>query len=111
MSDLRELLERKAKLEHEAKQLEEQLVAARRAEKQEAIAKIQSMMRESGITVEDLGGIRRVHSATVRKTSGIRVAPKYRNNDTGETWTGRGLQPKWVVAGLASGKTLEDFKI
>ena len=110
MSDLRELLERKATLEREAKQLDEQLAAARRAEKQETISKIQAMMRDSGITVEDLGGIRRVQSPAVRKT-GIRVAPKYRNADTGETWTGRGLQPKWVVAGLASGKTLDDFKI
>ena len=35
---------------------------------------------------------------------------KYRNPATGETWSGRGLQPKWVVAALASGKKLEDFE-
>ncbi|TAK95212.1 MAG: H-NS histone family protein, partial [Aquabacterium sp.] len=37
--------------------------------------------------------------------------PKYRNAQTGETWTGRGLQPKWVQAAVASGKKLEDFAI
>ncbi|TXJ07343.1 MAG: H-NS histone family protein [Acinetobacter sp.] len=40
------------------------------------------------------------------------VAPRYRNpNNTLETWTGRGKQPRWVVAALASGKTLADLAI
>ncbi len=39
------------------------------------------------------------------------VAPKYRNSSTGDTWTGRGKQPKWLAAALKSGKKLEDFKI
>jgi DNA-binding protein H-NS len=43
--------------------------------------------------------------------AGRKVAPKYRNSATGETWTGRGLQPKWVQAAVASGKKLEDFAI
>lgn len=37
-------------------------------------------------------------------------AVRYRNPATGETWSGRGLQPKWVAAALASGKKLEDFE-
>jgi DNA-binding protein H-NS len=39
------------------------------------------------------------------------VAPKYRNASTGDTWTGRGKQPKWLSAALKSGKKLDDFKI
>lgn len=39
------------------------------------------------------------------------VAPKYRDSATGITWTGRGKQPKWVVAAIAGGKTLADLKI
>lgn len=39
------------------------------------------------------------------------VAPKFRDNASGSTWTGRGKQPKWLAAALLSGKTLEDFKI
>ena len=39
------------------------------------------------------------------------VAPKYRDSATGATWTGRGKQPKWVVAAIAGGKTLADLKI
>ena len=43
--------------------------------------------------------------------AGKPVAPKYRDAVTGSTWSGRGLQPKWVQAAVAAGKTLEDFKI
>jgi len=39
------------------------------------------------------------------------VAPKYQDGATGVTWTGRGKQPKWVVAAIAGGKTLADLKI
>jgi DNA-binding protein H-NS len=38
-----------------------------------------------------------------------RVFPKYRN--PGETWAGRGKQPRWLSAQLKSGKKLEDFRI
>jgi DNA-binding protein H-NS len=40
------------------------------------------------------------------------VAPKYRNPENpAETWAGRGLRPRWLVAALKSGKMLEDFSI
>ena len=40
------------------------------------------------------------------------VAPKYRNpeNPT-ETWAGRGLKPRWLVAAMRGGKKLEHFSI
>lgn len=34
---------------------------------------------------------------------------KYRNPATGDTWTGRGLQPRWLKAALAEGRSLDDF--
>ncbi len=39
------------------------------------------------------------------------VAPKYRDNETGQTWTGRGKAPTWLAAKLAAGATKEQFKI
>lgn len=33
----------------------------------------------------------------------------YRCPDTGSTWSGRGLQPRWLKVALADGKTLADF--
>ena len=40
------------------------------------------------------------------------VSPKYRNPDQpSETWSGRGKQPRWLVAQLRSGRRIEDFSI
>jgi DNA-binding protein H-NS len=41
---------------------------------------------------------------------GRRVPPKYRS-PSGETWAGRGVKPKWMVAALKKGKKVEDFLI
>lgn len=43
--------------------------------------------------------------------AGKKVAPKYRNPATGDTWTGRGLKPKWLVAALNSGRSLSEFAL
>jgi DNA-binding protein H-NS len=40
------------------------------------------------------------------------VAPKYKNPDNpSETWSGRGLQPRWLTSELKRGGRLEDFLI
>jgi DNA-binding protein H-NS len=40
------------------------------------------------------------------------VFPKYRNPaQPAETWAGCGKQPRWLIALLRSGKTLDDFRI
>lgn len=40
------------------------------------------------------------------------VLPKYRNPlMPSETWSGRGKQPRWLVAALKSGRKIDDFKI
>ena len=40
------------------------------------------------------------------------VVPKYRNpDDPSETWSGRGKQPRWLVALLRAGKHIDDFRI
>jgi DNA-binding protein H-NS len=41
-----------------------------------------------------------------------KVLPKYCNPSAPrETWSGRGKQPRWLIAALRSGQTLEDFLI
>jgi DNA-binding protein H-NS len=47
----------------------------------------------------------------VGKTSpikGTKAPIKYRDNN-GNTWSGRGSQPRWLRAAIASGKKIEDF--
>lgn len=41
-----------------------------------------------------------------------KVLPKYSNpSSPAETWSGRGKQPRWLVAALQSGHKLEEFRI
>ena len=110
MSNYQTLLAQKAALEKQAADLEKQLSDARRAERAGVIAQIKALLNEHGLTVADLG-LKAGKAAGGSASAGRKVAPKYRNTATGETWTGRGLQPKWVQAAVASGKKLEDFAI
>jgi len=45
-----------------------------------------------------------------RSTKGAVVAPKYRGPN-GETWSGRGLMPRWMTALVAQGREKGDFAI
>jgi DNA-binding protein H-NS len=102
MSSLQDLLAKRAALEQE-------IEATQKRERQDAISKVKSLMSEYGLTVADLSSKTTVGKAGAAK--GSKVAPKYRNAATGETWSGRGLQPKWLKAALASGKKIDDFAI
>ncbi len=49
------------------------------------------------------------HANQAASPSTRKPGVRYRNPATGETWSGRGLQPKWLKAALEDGKTLADF--
>lgn len=68
--------------------------------------------RELGI-VDPVGVVEAIPAAATARADGERraVPAKYRNPETGDTWTGRGLKPKWVEAALAEGKSLDDLLI
>ena len=85
--------------------LEEAIAEARQRERSEIKEKIAALAAGSGFSVSELFG-------TVRGLKGSKVAPKYMNPDNrSETWSGRGRQPRWLVAKLAEGAKLEQFKI
>jgi DNA-binding protein H-NS len=42
--------------------------------------------------------------------AGKKIAPKYRGPD-GQTWSGRGLKPRWLVEAIKGGKKVESFLI
>ena len=58
-------------------------------------------MAEHGLTLADLGASAGKGKAGKSASAGRKVAAKYRNPATGETWSGRGLKPKWMQAALA----------
>ncbi len=83
-------------LQGQIEKLQKEAELARKNELTNAIADIQAKMREFSISAEDLGLGMRKRKRTM-KSLRKPVAPKYRNNDTGETWSGRGKPPKWMA--------------
>ena len=101
MASLQDLLAQK-------EALDQQIEATKKKEKGDAVEKIRALMSEYGLTAADLS----TRVPTKAKTgTGKKVAAKYRNAATGDSWSGRGLQPKWLKAALASGRKLSDFAV
>ena len=50
-------------------------------------------------------------TAARAKTPVLGKGIRYRCAATGSTWSGKGLQPKWLKVALAQGKTLADFDL
>ena len=85
---------------------------------------IRDKMKAFGITVKDLQvtpagkkGRDKASNKTKPKVAGTKskiagavVAAKFRGPN-GESWSGRGLTPRWLSALLAEGKTKQDFAI
>lgn len=92
--------------------LEKQLLDGKRHERDDAIALIVRLMHEHGVVLGDLKApSARGKGPRIKSTVKSKVAPKFRNPETGATRTGRGLRPRWLVAALASGATLELFRL
>lgn len=73
--------------------LEAKIKAARESEIQDALATIDSLVKEFGLTVSDVFPAGRAKTTSQRAP----VAPKYRDPSTGATWTGRGKPPLWIA--------------
>lgn len=115
MATYQELVTQQAALEKQAAALQEQIEQARKAERADAVARIKALMADYGVTLAELGGGkapgRAPKAAKSSATAGKKVPPKYRDDATGNTWSGRGLQPNWLKAALAGGRKLEDFAV
>jgi len=98
MSTLKELLAQRAALD-------EQISQTKDRERSSAVAQVKALMAEHGLTLADLS------TRTPKPPKVSKVAAKYRNQATGETWSGRGLQPKWLKSAIAAGAKLGDFHV
>jgi DNA-binding protein H-NS len=113
-----------------AKELQALIAKAKQREKSLAKRKpiatvrsrIVSLAKAEGYSVDELFGTSRMvrekagvaaKKAPAKKSAqkGSKVEPKYRHPDTGATWAGRGMAPKWLSAELSKGRKLEDFLI
>ena len=104
MSSLQDLLAQRA-------EIEKKIADVQREERAAAINKVRAMMAEFGLTAADIAGKGAAPRAAGTAKPAGKVAVKYRNAATGDSWTGRGLQPKWLKAALAAGGKIEDFTV
>ena len=73
--------------------LEQAIAAARQREISDAVTKVRELVAEFGLTANDIFPGRGAKAAS---KSSSKVAAKYRDPATGQTWTGRGKAPKWI---------------
>jgi DNA-binding protein H-NS len=75
-------------------QLKAEAAEARATEVTTGIAEIKQRMAELGITIDDLTG----GSRSLRRRAVVASVVKYRNPQTGQTWSGKGRRPAWIVS-------------
>lgn len=74
--------------------LTQQIEEARQREITDAVTRVRALVTEYQLSVQDVFPTGR--KARAKSAGGGKVAPKYRDPATGQTWTGRGKAPKWI---------------
>ena len=87
MNELQTLLQEREALENRIRQARQEQIA-------QAVASCRKLIDEHELSVTDLFGSGRGRGK--KAGTGSKVAPKYRDPATGQTWTGRGKPPKWI---------------
>ena len=109
--------------------LQKQEAEIKAKEFESTVRDIQAKMQAFGITIKDLqsantsgkkgrgrptsktkGSAKLAPSGVKRKVAGKPVAAKFQGPN-GETWSGRGLTPKWLNTLVAQGQSKESFAI
>jgi DNA-binding protein H-NS len=75
--------------------LQAQAEIVKREEKEQAIAMARTMISAYGITARDLG-LDKAPKVKTGPKPGNKVAAKYKDPQSGATWSGRGKTPKWI---------------
>ena len=89
----------------QAQKLNQQISDLRRAQRDQAMAEIRELMTRHGLTPQDLSGVSKLSGPSRRP-----VSAKFTDGN-GNSWSGRGLKPRWLTAALSDGKKLEDFAV
>ncbi|MGE0315867.1 MAG: H-NS family nucleoid-associated regulatory protein [Lautropia sp.] len=106
----------------EIEKLKAQAEKVRAKETKSVIAGIREAIAAYGLTAADLG-FESTRSRPSADRRGPAIAPPGRKQgrkaaskgnaiytDGMSSWTGHGRRPRWIVEGLAAGKTLDDFR-
>ncbi|MFM2054871.1 MAG: hypothetical protein RL456_2908 [Pseudomonadota bacterium] len=112
MTTLQDLIAQREALARQQEEITRSIAEFQSAQRSQVIQDIKALMAQHGLSVNDLvttGKRAAAAPAATKETS--KVAIKYRDPDSGSTWTGRGLKPRWLVAALEGGRTLEEFLV
>jgi DNA-binding protein H-NS len=82
-------------IQSKIEELKAQAEIVKREEKQQAIDMARAMIQSFGITAKDLG-LDKSPKAKSGPKPGNKIAAKYRDPQSGATWSGRGKTPKWI---------------
>jgi DNA-binding protein H-NS len=75
--------------------LQAQAAKVKEEEKQQAIDMARTMISAYGITARDLG-LDKAPKVKTGPKPGNKIAAKYRDPQSGATWSGRGKTPRWI---------------
>lgn len=107
---LEEMIKQREQMDAAIKQRQE-------AEREAGLKQIVEIMQRLDLTPADVANVTRGNKpskrpqAPPRSTKGAKIPPKYRDAESGNQWTGRGLMPQWLKQKIEEGKSLEDFLI
>jgi DNA-binding protein H-NS len=113
MSDL---LKQANDLRAQAAALEAQAAEQIQAARAGVLAEVKATIAEYSFSAADLGLKGDKASRLALKTgrshpsAGKRVEAKYKDSN-GNSWTGRGVKPRWLTSALANGVSLESFAV
>ena len=96
-------------IQNQIEKLQQQAAEIRAQEFDKTVQEILAKMNAFGITLKDLDSVKG-RTRKVAVTGAKPAAAKFRGPN-GETWSGRGLTPRWLSALLADGRTKEEFAI
>ena len=112
-------------LQNQIDKLHQKVGEIKRRDFDKVVAEIISNMQAYGISVADLVKAKKAPSKNTPTPSQAKNVPKPRKISTkakealgakfsgpnGESWTGRGLTPRWLAALIAMGHKKEDFAL
>jgi len=99
-------------LEQLAKQAVDMISVRRQQDLKDGYAKLEQIASDLNVSLDELIAVGRSSKPARKVNTRKPVEVRYRNSaDASQTWTGRGKQPRWLVAAIAAGAKKEDFLI
>lgn len=99
-------------LEQLAKQAVDMISVRRQQDLKDGYAKLEQIASDLNVSLDELIAVGRSSKPARKANTRKPVEVRYRNSaDASQTWTGRGKQPRWLVAAIAAGANKEDFLI